>query len=77
MGKVEAQPVGGVERPALRDMVAKRAAQRLVQQVRRGMVGADGRAPVVVDDQQPGFSGVVAKPYRIQEMGGQLKSLIQ
>jgi hypothetical protein len=33
--------------------------------------------PIVVDDQQHGFSGVVAKPYRIQEMGVQLKSLIQ
>jgi hypothetical protein len=30
--------------------------------------------PVVVDDQQPGFSGVVAKPYRIQEMGVNLNT---
>ena len=49
MAEVEAQPVGRVERAALGDVVAQRASQRLVQQVRRRMVGAD-RAPTRVID---------------------------
>ena len=49
MREVEAQPVGRDEAAALGDVVAERAAQRLVQQVRRRVVGADRRAPVVVD----------------------------
>ncbi len=44
MGEVEPQPVRRHQRAALRDMIAQRAAQRLVQQVGRGMVGADGGA---------------------------------
>jgi hypothetical protein len=42
MAEVEAQPVRRIERAALRHVIAKRAAQRLVQQMRRGMVGANG-----------------------------------
>ena len=40
MGKIEAQPVGRDQRALLRDMIAEHLAQRLVQQVRRGVVGA-------------------------------------
>ncbi len=49
MAEVEAQPVGRVERAALRDVVAQRLAQRLVQQVRGRVVGADRGAAGVVD----------------------------
>ena len=42
MREVEAQPVGRDQRALLRDVVAEHLAQRLVQQMRRRMVGADG-----------------------------------
>ena len=51
MGDVEAQPVGRDQRALLRDMIAQRHAQRLVQQVGRRMVGADGEAARVIDAQ--------------------------
>ena len=41
MGEIETQPVIGIERAALRDVIAQRPAERLVQQVRGGVVGAD------------------------------------
>jgi hypothetical protein len=49
MAEIETQPVGRVQRAALRDMIAKRAAQRLVQQVGGRVVGADRAAAVVID----------------------------
>ncbi len=49
VGDVEAQPVGRDQRALLRDMVAEHHAQRLVQQMGRGMVGADRRARLVID----------------------------
>ena len=51
MGEVEAQPVGRDEAAALGDVIAERPAQRLVQQMRGRMVGADRAAAVVVDRQ--------------------------
>ena len=45
MHEVEAQPIRRHQRAALRDVVAEHLAQRLVQQMRRGMVGADRAAP--------------------------------
>jgi hypothetical protein len=41
MREVEAQPVGRDQRALLRDVIAEHLAQRLVQQMGRGMVGAD------------------------------------
>ena len=41
VAEVEAQPVGRVEAAPLRDMIPKGTAQRLVQQMRGGVVGAD------------------------------------
>ena len=49
VGEVEAQAVRRDEAAALGDVVAEGAAQGLVQQVGRGVVGADGAAAVVVD----------------------------
>src|SRR5436190_1559287 len=49
MHEVEAQPVRRHQRAALGDMVAEHQAQRLVQQVRRRVMGADRAAPVMVD----------------------------
>ena len=49
MAEVEAQAVRRDERALLRDVIAEHLAQRLVQEVRRRVVGADGRAAVVVD----------------------------
>ena len=43
MREVEAQPVGRDQRALLRDVIAEHLAQRLVQQMRRRMVGADAR----------------------------------
>jgi hypothetical protein len=57
VAEVEAQPVGRVERAALRHVIAKRAAQRLVQQVRGGVVGADRAAAGVIDLQHGGLAG--------------------
>ena len=54
VGEVEAQPVGGDEAAALGDVVAEGAAQRLVQQVGRRVVGADRAAAVVVDGELGG-----------------------
>ena len=53
MAEIEPQPVGRVERAALRDVFAQLLAQRLVEQVGRRMVGAD-RAPAQVVDHQLG-----------------------
>jgi hypothetical protein len=49
MAEVEAQAVGAFRLTPLRHMIAKRAAQRLVQQVRRRMVGADLAAAGMAD----------------------------
>ena len=49
MGEIEAQPVGRDQRALLRDMVAEHLAQRLVQQMGGGMVGADRGAARVID----------------------------
>ena len=48
LAHVEAQAVGCVEAAFLRDMRAEAAAQRLVQQVGRAVMGADRRAAGVV-----------------------------
>jgi hypothetical protein len=60
MAEVEAQPVGRIERAALRHVIAKRAAQRLVQQVRGRMVGADRAAAGVIDLQHGGLAGAIS-----------------
>ena len=49
MGEVEAQPVGRDERALLRHMIAEHLAQRLVQKMRRRMIGAHLPAPLVID----------------------------
>ena len=51
MGDVEAEPLGGDQRALLRDMIAEHDAQRLVQEVRRRMVGARRGAGGVIDFQ--------------------------
>jgi hypothetical protein len=56
MAEVEAQPVLGVERAALRHVVAQRLAQRLVEEVRRRVVCADGAAARVVDLEHRAFA---------------------
>ena len=48
--EVETQAVGGDQRSLLRHVVAERQAKRLVQQVGRRMIGANGGAARVVDD---------------------------
>jgi hypothetical protein len=55
VGEVEAEAVLGVEASPLRDVVAQRASQRLVEQVGRGVVGADRGAAGVVDRQPAGW----------------------
>ena len=52
MREVEAQPVGRDQRALLRHVIAQHLAQRLVQQMRGGMVLADGGAARVIDLQQ-------------------------
>ena len=54
--EVEAQPVGRDQRALLRDVRAQHLAQRLVQQVGGGVVGARGRAARVIDDQLDGVA---------------------
>ena len=49
MGEVEAQPVRRDQRALLRDMIAEHVAQRLVQNMRRRMIGAHGVAARVID----------------------------
>ena len=49
VAEVEAQAVGRDERALLGDVIAEHLAQRLVQEMRRRMVGADGRAARVID----------------------------
>ena len=49
MREIEAQPLGRDQRPLLRDMVAENLPQRFVQQMGRGMVGADRGATRMVD----------------------------
>ena len=52
MREVETQPVGRDQRALLRDVIAEHLAQRLVQQMRGGMVLPDGDAARVIDLQQ-------------------------
>ena len=49
MGEIEAQPIRRNERTLLRHMLAEHLPQRLMQKMRGRMVGADLRAPLVVD----------------------------
>ena len=49
MGEIEAQPIGGDQRAFLRDMIAEHFAQRGMQKMGGGMVGAGGAAPLVID----------------------------
>ena len=58
MREVEAQPVGRDQRALLRDVIAQHLAQRLVQQMRRGMVLADGAAPRVIDVERQRGAGL-------------------
>ena len=62
MHEVETQPVGCDHRTALRDVIAEHLAQRFVQQMRGGVVGADRRAPGMIDLEQQraaGFQGAL------------------
>ena len=56
--EVEAQPVGRHQRALLRHVGAEHLAQRLVQEVGGGVVGARGRAPRVIDDQLDRVAGL-------------------
>ena len=58
MHEVEAQPVRRHQRAALRDVIAQHLPQRLVQQMRRRVIGADRRAPRVIDLQQQRGAGL-------------------
>ena len=58
MREVEAQPVGRDQRALLRDVIAEHLAQRLVQEMRRGMVGADGGAARVIDVERERRAGL-------------------
>ena len=49
MREVEPQPVGRDQRALLRDVIAEHLAQRLVQKMRRRMIGADRGAARVID----------------------------
>ncbi len=49
MHEIEAQPVRRHQRAALGDVIAEHLPQRLVQQMRRGVIGADRGAPGVID----------------------------
>ena len=57
MAEVKTQPVWRVERATLGDMIPKRAAQRLVQQVGGRVIGADVGAPRVIDDKLGPLTG--------------------
>ena len=50
MGKIETQPAGSNERPFLRYMFAEHLAERLVQKMRRRMVGAYRLPAFVIDN---------------------------
>ena len=47
--EIEAQPVGRDERALLRHMVAEHLAQRLMQEMRRRVMGARRAAPRMID----------------------------
>ncbi len=52
MDEVEAQAIRRHQRAALRDVVAEHLPQGLVQKMRRGVMGADRRAPGMIDLEQ-------------------------
>src|ERR1700730_18604728 len=54
MGKVEAQTVWSDQRSLLSDMFAKHLPQRLVQEMRRRLMGAQSLAAIVVDEELKG-----------------------
>src|SRR5260370_39810533 len=49
MGEIEAQPVWRHQRTFLRDVLAKHLPQRLMKQMRRGMVLPDRATPGMID----------------------------
>src|SRR6201999_1678446 len=49
MREIETQTIRPAERPLLRNVIAENLTQRLVQQVRRRMVGANSTAATVID----------------------------
>ena len=58
VAEVESQPIGRHQRAGLLDVMAEHLAQRPVQDVRAGVIAADGAAPLVVDlgaDQRAGL----------------------
>ena len=60
--EIEPQSIRRVQRAALRNMVAKRAAQSLVQQMRCRVVGADLAAARVINLQRDANPGASASP---------------
>ncbi len=49
MSEIEAQAIAGDERAFLRDVIAEHEAQRLMQKMRRRMIGPDRRPACVID----------------------------
>ena len=64
MREVEAQPLRRHQRAALRDVIAEHLAQRLVQQMRRRMVGADRRTARVIDLERQRSARLQCRPAR-------------
>ena len=63
VAEVEAQAVGRDERALLGDVIAEHLAQRLVQKMRRRMVGAHGRAARMVDDRVRATASSFSVPF--------------
>ena len=76
MHEVEAQPVRRHQRAALRDVVAEHLPQRLMQQMRRGVMGADRGAPGVIDFERQRRAGLQRALLHRAEMHEEIAGLL-
>ena len=76
MHEVEAQPVRRHQRAALGDVIAEHLPQRLVQEVRRGVMGADRRAPGMIDFERQRDAGLQRALLDGAEMHEQVAGLL-
>ncbi len=73
--EIESQPIGRDERALLRHVIAEHLAQRLMQQVRGRVIGADGRAARVIDLELDGVAGLEGARFNLAHVHEQVAEL--
>ena len=76
MREVEAQPVRRNQRAFLRDVIAEHLAQRLMQQMRRRVVGADRRAARVIDGERERLANLQRPLFHLADVDEQVAGFL-